>query len=388
MTSIRLFSVRGIAIKMHITFPLVLVWAAFQFGLLSEQGFSLSGAAFGVVVTLLLFACVVVHELSHSLTAIRMGFPVREIVLLPLGGVAQIERMPERPAQELLMAIAGPMSNIIIAGILIAIGFALSVDLGRGLLNLVANPTKLGWQDIIAYLIFTNISLAVFNLIPAFPMDGGRVLRAVLATVIPHARATAIAVGVGQGLAWLLGLAGLLSGNLLWILIAIFVYAGASQEGRMIRVKDVLQGLRVRHAFSHGGLTLAPDDPVSHAADLTFGSFQADFPVCAGAVSSEGRHVCERDSLVGLLTYTDIVRALKQRRPETPVGEVMRVGFPTVGLDEGLFEVQQHMTGAGLDVLPVVDAGHFLGLLTRRDVNEVYQLLSVSPELLTGRQES
>jgi Zn-dependent protease/CBS domain-containing protein len=373
---------------MHITFPLVLVWAAVQFGFLSQRGFSISGAAFGVVVTLLLFACVVIHELSHSLTAIRMGFPVREIVLLPLGGVAQIERMPERPGQELLMAIAGPISNVIIAGILIVFGLAAGADLGRGMLNVLTDPTQLGFRDIVPYLVFTNISLAVFNLIPAFPMDGGRVLRAVLATVVPHARATAIAVFVGQGLAWLLGLAGLLSGNLLWILIAVFIYAGAAQEGRLIRVRDVLQGLRVRHAFSHGGLALAPDEPVSHAADLTFESFQADFPVCAGAVSSEGGPVCDSDSLVGLLTYTDIVRALKQRQPETPVGDVMRTSFPTVGLDEELFEVQQQMAQAGLDVLPVIDGGLFLGLLTRRDVNEVYQLLSVSPELLTGRQAS
>jgi Zn-dependent protease len=111
MTGIKLFTVRGVEIKMHITFPLILVWAAVQFGFLSESSFSLSGAAFGVVVTLTLFVCVVIHELSHSLTAIRMGFPVREILLLPLGGVAQIERMPERPTQEFLMAVAGPLSN-------------------------------------------------------------------------------------------------------------------------------------------------------------------------------------------------------------------------------------------------------------------------------------
>jgi len=369
MTGIKLFTVRGIEIKMHVTFPLILVWAAVQFGFLSTGGFSLSGAAFGIAVTLFLFICVVIHELAHSLVAMRMGFPVRDIVLLPLGGLAQMERMPERPAQEFLMAIAGPLSNVAIAVLLIVAGLLLGIDV-----QLRADLTHLGWADALPYLIFTNIGLAVFNLVPAFPMDGGRVLRALLATVMPHARATAVAVKVGQGLAWILGLVGLWDGNFVWILIAIFVYSGAAQEGQMIQVKDVLQGLRVRHAFSRRALALSPADPVSRAADLTLESFQADFPVCDG-----GR-------LVGLLTHTDVIRALQQRRAETPVREVMQTKFPAVGLDDGLFEVLRQMAEAGLDASPVMDGEQFLGLLTRRDVNEVYQLLSVSPELLTQRQ--
>jgi Zn-dependent protease/CBS domain-containing protein len=374
MTGIKLFTVRGIEIKMHITFPLILVWAAVQFGFLNEGGFSPSGAAFGAVITLLLFTCVVIHELSHSLTATRMGFPVRDIVLLPLGGVAQIERMPERPTQEFLMAIAGPMSNIVIAGVLIVVGLFLPVNLGRGLWKMLTNPARIGWEDTLPYLIFTNVGLAVFNLIPAFPMDGGRVLRALLATIMPHARATAISVSVGQGLAWLLGLIGLLTSNLLWILIAIFVYSGAAQEGRMIQIKNVLQGLRVRQAFSRGAQVLSPDDPVSRAADLTLESFQADFPVCDG------------ERIVGLLTHTDVIRALKQRQPETPVREVMQEEFPAVGLNDELFEIHRRMAESRLDALPVIEKGTFLGLLTRHDVNEVYQLLSVSPELLMHRR--
>ncbi len=369
MTGIKLFTVRGIEIKMHVTFPLILVWAAVQFGFLSTGGFSLSGAAFGIAVTLFLFICVVIHELAHSLVAMRMGFPVRDIVLLPLGGLAQMERMPERPAQEFLMAIAGPLSNVAIAVLLIVVGLLLGIDV-----QLRTDLTHLGWADALPYLIFTNIGLAVFNLVPAFPMDGGRVLRALLATIMSHARATAVAVKVGQGLAWILGLVGLWDGNFVWILIAIFVYSGAAQEGQMIHVKDVLRGLRVHHAFSRRALALSPADPVSRAADLTLESFQADFPVCDG-----GR-------LVGLLTHTDVIRALQQRRAETPVREVMQTKFPAVGLDDGLFEVLRQMAEAGLDASPVMDGEQFLGLLTRRDVNEVYQLLSVSPELLTQRQ--
>ena len=272
------------------------------------------------------------------------------------------------------MAIAGPLSNVVIAGVLIVAGLSLPVNLGGGLRKMLVNPTRLGWEDTLPYLIFANLGLAVFNLLPAFPMDGGRVLRALLATVMPHARATALAVSVGQGLAWLLGLTGLLTGNLLWILIAIFVYSGASQEGRMIQIRNALQGLQVRQAFSRHAQVLSPDDPISRAADLTLESFQSDFPVCDG------------EKILGLLTHTDVIRALKQRRPETPVREVMQTEFPTVGLNDELFEIQQRMTEARLDALPVIEKGYFLGLLTRRDVNEVYQLLSVSPELLAQRR--
>lgn len=373
MSGFKLFTIRGIEVKMHITFPLVLVWAAVQFGFLNQRGFSPSGAAFGIVITLLLFVCVVIHELAHSLTAARMGFPVRDIVLLPLGGVSQMERMPERPAQEFLMAVAGPLSNVVIAAVLVMAGLFLPVDL-RGLRKVFMDPTRLSWADTLPYLISTNLGLAIFNLLPAFPMDGGRVLRALLGTVTSHARATALAVGVGQGLAWLFGLAGLLTGNLMWILIAIFVYSGASQEGRMLQVKNALQGLQVRQAFSRHAQVLSPDDPISHAADLTLESFQSDFPICDG------------ERVVGMLTYTDVIRALKQRRPETPIRLVMQTGFPTVGLNDGLFEAQRQMTETGLAALPVIEKGHFLGLLTRRDVNEVYQLLSVSPELLAHRR--
>jgi len=374
MSGFKLFTIRGIEVKMHITFPLILVWAAVQFGFLNPSGFSLSGAAFGVVITLLLFMCVVIHELSHSLTAVRMGFPVRDIVLLPLGGVSQIERMPERPAQEFLMAVAGPLSNVVIAGVLIVAGLFLPVDLGGSLRKVRTEPTLLGWADTLPYLIFTNLGLAVFNLLPAFPMDGGRVLRSLLATVMPHTRATAVAVSIGQGLAWLLGLVGLLTSNLVWILVAIFVYSGASQEGRLLQLKNALQGLRVRQAFSRHTQILSPGEPISHAADLTLESFQSDFAVCDG------------ERIVGLLTHTDVIRALKQRRPETPVQEVMQTEFPTAGLNDELFEIQRQMTEASLDALPVIEKGYFLGLLTRRDLTEVYQLLSVNPELLAKRQ--
>ena len=369
MTSFKLFSVQGIDIKVHITFPLILVWAAIQFGFMGQGGFSLSGAAFGVVVTLLLFICVVIHELSHSLTSTWMGYPVEDIVLLPLGGVSQIEQMPEGPGEELLMAIAGPMSNIVIAFILGLLSLFTPVSLFAGLRRIARDPMSLGWRDTLPYLVITNIGLAAFNLIPAFPMDGGRVLRSLLATVMPEMQATDIAVRVGQAFAWLLGLGGLVTGNLVWILIAIFVYSGAAQEGRMTRIRGILEGMKVKQAFSRNVQVISPDDPVSRAADLTLESFQADFPVCDGG------------TVVGLLTHTDIIRALKLRQSDTPVREVMKTDFPTLQPEDGLFEVHQQMQTSGLDALPVIEDDQFAGLLTSRDVNEAYQLLSINQEL-------
>jgi len=369
MTSLKLFTIQGIDIKVHITFPLILIWAAIQFGFVGQAGFSLNGAAFGVVVTLLLFVCVLIHELSHSLTSTWMGYPVKDIVLLPLGGVSQIEEMPEGPGEELLMAIVGPLSNVVIAFFLIIASLFTPVGILEGLRNIAADPLALGWEDMLPYLILTNLGLAAFNLIPAFPMDGGRVLRSLLATMMPEAQATDVAVRVGQGFAWLLGLGGLLTGNLIWILIAIFVYSGAAQEGRMTRIRSILEGMKVKQAFSRKVQAISPDDPVSYAADLTLEGFQADFPVC------------DQGEIVGLLTHTDIIRALKMRKPETPVREVMKTDFPTLQPDDGLFDVHQQLQSSGLDALPVIEEGQFAGLLTSRDVNEAYQLLSINREL-------
>jgi len=369
MTNLKLFSVKGIDIKVHITFPLILVWAAIQFGYLGQDGFSLTGAAFGIVVTLLLFICVIIHELSHSLTSTYMGYPVEDIVLLPLGGVSQIEKMPEGAGEELIMAVAGPLSNIVIAFLLGLVSLFTPVGLLEGLRRVMADPMGLGWPDVLPYLIFTNLGLAAFNLIPAFPMDGGRVLRSLLATVMPQAQATDVAVRIGQGFAWLLGLGGLLTGNLVLILIAVFVFSGAAQEGRMVRIRSILEGMDVRQAFSRNVQAISPDDPVSRAADLTLESFQADFPVCDGG------------QIVGLLTHTDIVRALKMGEPDKPVRQVMKNDFPTLGPDDGLFEVHQQMQSSGLDALPVIEDEGFAGRLTSRDVSEAYQLLSINQEL-------
>lgn len=372
--SIKLFRVWGIDIRMHPTFPLILVWAALQYGLLQGQGWA--GVAFGIVVTLLLFVIVVLHELGHSYAALRYRVPVRRIVLLPIGGVAELEGMPENPRQELVIALAGPAVNGLLAVLLWLV--ARAVRLGDELLpgpalDLFERGALAGGEAVFRYIFIANLFLGLFNLLPIFPLDGGRVLRALLALRLPYVRATAIAAGIGQAAAWLFGLWGILSGNFFMIILAVFVYMGAGQESRMVQVRGVLAGIRVRQTFTRAALTLAPTDPLRRAVEATLGSFQADFPVCEG------------ERVVGLLTAGDLVKAMRQPPDGITVGEVMRREFPVAAPDEPLFDAQQRMGAAGVDAAPVVEHGRFAGLLTSRDIGELYQLLSVNPLLLGAK---
>ncbi|MCS7282618.1 MAG: site-2 protease family protein [Anaerolineae bacterium] len=372
MASIRLFTIRGIPVRMHITFPLILLWAAVQFG--GTQGNWLRGAAFGIVFTLLLFVCVVLHELAHSVVAIQFGSRVHEITLLPLGGVAQMEHVPEKPLQELAMSVAGPLtSGVIGVGLAVLTVLLFPLRIWGDFLRALGSGGTLQWAYLMPYLAVTNLFLALFNLLPAFPMDGGRVLRALLAAVLPYGRATVIAIRVGQGLAWMIGLAGLLARDVFLILIALFVYAGAAQEGRIVQLKTALAGLRVRQVYSHPVQPVQAEEPLSRVVDLMLSGFQTDFPVCDG------------ERLIGMLSGSDVLRGLKERGPDTPISEVMQRNFFTVQLEDDLFDVQQRMSEQGLEAVPVVEGSTFLGLLTRRDLEEAYRLVLAYPALLPRR---
>lgn len=368
-SGIPLFKVRGIQIRMHITFPLILVWGAIQFGLLAGRG--LAGAAFGVVVTAILFVIVVLHELGHSVAAQSYGVHVRQIVLLPIGGVAQLGRIPEKPTQELVIAIAGPLVNFALAGVLLVVALVFGLDFGLGGLDLVMQRLEsASLNAVFSYVFVSNLFLGLFNLLPAFPMDGGRVLRALLATRMSYPRATALAVTIGQGLAWLMGLWGFLGGGFFLILIAIFIYTGAGQEGRMVQVRSVLRGLTVAQAYSKQVRTLSPRSTLREAIDITLNSFQSDFPIC------------ENGRLVGLLTHTQLVDAMNRAGPEGPVTAFMRTDVPAISPNDSLYLAQHRLTEQRVDALPVVEAGQFLGLVTSRDVSEVYRLASRWPDFL------
>ncbi len=297
--SIKLFEIKGIEVKVHLTFVLILIWAAYRWS--GDTGAGWWGALFGVVATLLLFASVTLHEFGHSLQALKFGVPVKDITLLPMGGLARIEKMPEKPSEELRIAIAGPLVNFTIALVLIIVGVLLDTRAVISLGELSRSLGQASWSGMLAYLTMANLALGVFNLIPAYPMDGGRVLRALLALVLDHAQATRIAVRVGQALAFAIGLWGFTNGSYTLILIAIFVWMGAGQEGRQVEAKSVLDEMTVGQAMTRAPHTLTAQDNLSRAVELTLSTAQADFPVVDRAGGS----------VVGMLSEVDLLKGLK-----------------------------------------------------------------------------
>src|SRR5574339_430564 len=247
----------GIDVFVHATFLLLLGWVGYSQWLESQDwGEVLNGILF----ILALFLCVVLHEYGHALTARKYGIRTRDITLYPIGGVARLERLPDKPIEELWVALMGPAVNLVIAVVLFAI-LALS-----GSSNLMQDLT-LTSGSFLARLMTLNISLLLFNLIPAFPMDGGRVLRALLAMRLEYVRATQIAANVGQGLAFLFGLIGLFRNPFL-LFIALFVWIGASQEASMVQMRNSISGIPVTHAMQTKFETLSPSDRLERVVSL------------------------------------------------------------------------------------------------------------------------
>src|SRR5262245_29660235 len=291
--SVTIGTIVGTAVRVHVTFLLFLGWIF----LASYGAEGTQAAVTSSVFLLLLFACVLAHEFGHIFMARAFGVATPDVILLPIGGLARLERIPEEPYQEFLIAIAGPLVNIAIALVLVAIAGA---HLNPGDLYAVESPRV----SMIDKLAAVNLFLAVFNMIPAFPMDGGRVLRALLATKLGFVRATGVAAFIGQGLAFALGFAGLF-GNPLLIFIAIFVYLAASGEAHSVAMRSVSQGVPVGAAMMTRYATLTADKDVEDAVKTLLDTSQSEFPV----VDADGKPV-------GLLTRGDIVRALKQRGPD------------------------------------------------------------------------
>jgi Zn-dependent protease/predicted transcriptional regulator len=368
--SIKLFKIRGIDVKIHLTFVLILIWAAYRWSSITGAGWK--GAAFGVVATLLLFVAVTLHELGHSFQALKFGVRVHDITLMPMGGLAQMEEIPEKPSQELRITLAGPLVNFSIAALLIGLGALLQVRSVISLQELAQSLWQVSWSGMLAYLTMANLAIGLFNLIPAFPMDGGRVLRALLAARIDYGKATTIAIFIGQGLAWLLGLWGFMIGNYFMVLIAIFVWMGAGQEGKQNNVKNVLNEIKVGQAMTRKPHVLFTNDTLERAVELTLSTAQVDFPVMDGT----------DNSLVGLLTEADLIKGLRAEGATALVKEFMHRQYPVTAPGELLIKAQRQMTENRIHVIPVVDRnGAMVGLLTSSDTNEAYRLLSAYPKL-------
>ena len=300
--------VRGIGIYVHVTFLLLVAWVAVD--AYATRG-SVADILSSVLFLIPLFAIIVLHELGHALTAQRFGIQTRHITLYPIGGVARLERMPDDPRQELLVALAGPAVNVVLAALL----YAILLLGGR-----VASWTDLHWigGNLLLNLFWINVMLAGFNLLPAFPMDGGRVLRALLATRMDAVRATQIAASVGQGMAIFFGIYGFFGHNPFLLFIALFVWMGAAQESSLVHVKSVLGAVPVSHLMMTEFHTVGPDDPLRTAVRHLLAGYHLDFPVVSGS------------RVVGILTRSNLVEGLSRLGEEASVEEVMNRDFLTV----------------------------------------------------------
>ena len=349
----------GIGVYMHATFLLLLAWVAFVHW---QDGQNLGAVVSGLGFVLALFACVVAHEYGHALTARRYGIKTREITLLPIGGVARLERMPDQPRQELWVALAGPAVNVVIAGALFA-----WLLISGGLVPIGQLAVERG--SFLERLMMVNLFLAAFNMLPAFPMDGGRVLRAVLASRMEYTRATHMAANVGQGMAFLFGFAGLF-GNPMLLFIALFVWIGAAQESSAVQMKSALGGIPVARAMLTDFRALQPGDTLARAAELILAGSQHDFPVVEG-----GR-------VAGILTRADLIGALSAQNTQRAVAEVMQREFQVADSSDMLEGAMERLQACACHTLPVVHDGRLVGLVTMDNIGE-FVLIHAA---LTGRQ--
>lgn len=369
-SSFHIGTLAGIDIKLHFTFPLILILGAVQW--MDPHG--AAGAAFGALLMLALFVCVVLHELGHGVVARAFGIPVREIVLLPIGGVAVLGRNTRRPLHELLIAVAGPAVNV-------AIGFALVLVLGLDG-SFPASPEELiqataagpSAATFLHWLLVANLSLVVFNLIPAFPMDGGRMLRATLAMVIGFQPATRVATAVGQVLAVVVGLYGLLSGQVLLAVAALFVFLGAGQERAAEEARNLLSTLVLGDAYNKHALTLAPGDRIDRVVDYLLTSYQPDFAVLHGS------------QLLGVVTRERILKHLITGEPDGYVTSIMDRAVPRFEPSLSLAEVHERMEQQALTVAAVFEGDRFLGLVNAEDIREALQIVAFQ-QLATRRPE-
>jgi stage IV sporulation protein FB len=348
--SFKLTRIAGIDVCVHVTFFLLLGFVALS----SLSAGGLPAAIKGVIYVCLVFLCVLLHEFGHALAARRYGIRTPDITLLPIGGVARLERMPEKPSQELVVAIAGPLVNVGIA--LLLFPFV------RG--DLQPDAIHEVHVGLLRNLFLTNVVLVLFNMIPAFPMDGGRVLRAFLAMRMDYARATTIAATIGQSLAFAGGLFGLLHPGpqgAIFVLMAIFIFFGAQSEAAFAQMKSASANLRVQSAMVTDFRTLPLDATLKDAIELLLGTSQNDFPV-VGPVGE----------VRGLLTRDDLISALRKTGAETPVSEVMRVDVPALHYTMLFDRAWVTLNQSELPALPVLDAsGRLVGLFTPENVAEL-----------------
>lgn len=302
-------------------------------------------------ITLLLavFLCVLLHEFGHALAARRFGIRTHDITLLPIGGLARLERIPEQPRQELWIALAGPAVNVAIVALLLPLAAILGGP--RQV------PGNLAGAGFLTQLISINVVLVVFNLLPAFPMDGGRVLRAVLAMFLPYTRATNIAAACGQFMAVLFGVIGFFT-NWMLMLVAFFVYFAARGEARHVAMRSLVHGARVREAMASKFRGLSPDATLAAATEALLADHQQDFPVI------------EQGRVIGVLNRVDLLSALAQGRIHSTTRDVMRCDCQFVDESMPLDQAYAVMQQSACTTLPVLRDHTLIGVLTTDNIEE------------------
>jgi Zn-dependent protease/CBS domain-containing protein len=396
--SMRLGTLLGIPIFVHWSFLVLIAWFMAGPLLSGEAGATRAALTTGGFV-LSIFACVVLHEMGHALAARRYGIKTRDITLLPIGGVARLDRMPDKPMQELVVAVAGPMVNVVLAAVIVP-----AVLATQGVDAFLPEPGAAGrthahaiYQgNFLAALGATNVALVVFNMIPAFPMDGGRVLRALLAMITDRAKATAIAATVGRLSAVGFAILGVFTGNLVLVLIAGFVFLGAGAEVEAEQVKSALRGLPMRAAMMTRFVTLRDSQTLREAAEELLAGSQQDFPV----LSAAARNDKDAAALVGVLTRMDLVRGMAAGKMDDAVSTLMRPGCLVASEDDDLqsvldqarsLESSQAMPPSASAIAVVrtapgrADEATIVGLVTMDNVAEVVMLRSAGDRPRAGK---
>ncbi len=360
--SLKIGKIAGIGVYIHATFWLLILYVIYANW---TQGGSLETTIYSALFVLAVFGCITLHEFGHALTARRFGVETLDITLLPIGGLARLERMPENPVDELWVALAGPAVNVAIAGAI----FVALILTGSGL-----DFGQFAWYSggFFKSLMIVNAMLVAFNMIPAFPMDGGRVLRALLASRMEFTRATRTAARIGQVVAVIFFVVGLKTNPFL-IFIGVFVWAGAQQEAAIPPVHAAVGGVPVHRVMMTEFHTLTPDEPLGPVADLFQAGGQEDFPVVFG------------DHVLGVANREALAQALAKEGAGARARDAMRRDVPVADSQQSLKQALELFREGKCRSIPVKNEGRLVGLLT---LEQVQEFLSAQSAFLRSRRRT
>lgn len=367
--SLQIARLFGIPVRIHWTFSLIFVWVLYV-GQSSYGHFNWEVIAWTTASIMALFACVILHELGHALAARRFGVNTRNILLLPIGGLAVLDRLPEKPFHEFLVALAGPAVNVMLAIGFSPLLFLVPFERRARIFSYIMQEPNVFLRDITYFdgflfgLVVLNLLVAVFNLLPAFPMDGGRILRSLLSMRMERVKATRFAAFLGQFLAVLLVIFGLFNENYAAAIIGAFIFFTASNEYRSIRNESLLKQFKVKDIFRPVFTKLYLGDPLGLAVDQLWRGMEKHFLIFD-----------EWQNLAGILPESRIVQAMKKGvSPQKQVNKVMKEEFIKLGPEEALHDVLSTMQRQGMDILPVYDRGKLLGVVDIDGVEHFLQL--------------